>query len=380
MSVTYKDIDQLSQKSSVVGTEKLPVSDTEFITPAQITNKVATAAWFDPSITTMYWFASPANKSAFQADNTRTDLVLFSETIKFIANRILVLDSAGETSKSTIEDQTTLNITVNLTVQERSVMESSWRNISISPIDVVVYVDSGNTGNYTQYTTQHLNSVSTYTVDVRQPLVLGANKVKIHCSLTSDPTAIGELEYTVTMASEPYMVFVDQNVASICANNWGDGIGITRTQAASVTETQFGSTFNGNTSISSFDELVYFTGLSDRVPGYAFQNSSLRYVTFNTTTVGGSAFRTCPNLKRVDIGSNCTLIGNAAFYNSGSTSDKCTYIIRASAPPTLENVNAFTIGRVEKIYVPDSSVATYKATSKWSSFASVIDAISNYTG
>ena len=36
MSVTYKDIDQLSQKSSVAGTEKLPVSDTQYITPAQI--------------------------------------------------------------------------------------------------------------------------------------------------------------------------------------------------------------------------------------------------------------------------------------------------------------------------------------------------------
>lgn len=37
MSVTYKDIDDLSQKSSVAGTEKIPVSDTEYITPSQIT-------------------------------------------------------------------------------------------------------------------------------------------------------------------------------------------------------------------------------------------------------------------------------------------------------------------------------------------------------
>ena len=36
MSVTYKDIDQLSQKSTVAGTEKIPVSDTKYITPAQI--------------------------------------------------------------------------------------------------------------------------------------------------------------------------------------------------------------------------------------------------------------------------------------------------------------------------------------------------------
>lgn len=38
---TYKDINLLTQKSAVAGTEKLPVSDTEFITPDQIVADVA---------------------------------------------------------------------------------------------------------------------------------------------------------------------------------------------------------------------------------------------------------------------------------------------------------------------------------------------------
>lgn len=37
MAVTYKDIDLLTQKANVAGTEKLPVSETEYITPEQIT-------------------------------------------------------------------------------------------------------------------------------------------------------------------------------------------------------------------------------------------------------------------------------------------------------------------------------------------------------
>lgn len=41
MAVSYKDINQLTQKSSVAGTEKLPVSDTEYITPAQILSRGA---------------------------------------------------------------------------------------------------------------------------------------------------------------------------------------------------------------------------------------------------------------------------------------------------------------------------------------------------
>ena len=40
MAVTYKDINQLTQKSSVAGTEKLPVSDTQYITPSQIAGLV----------------------------------------------------------------------------------------------------------------------------------------------------------------------------------------------------------------------------------------------------------------------------------------------------------------------------------------------------
>lgn len=36
MAVSYKDINQLTQKSSVAGTEKIEISDTEYITPNQI--------------------------------------------------------------------------------------------------------------------------------------------------------------------------------------------------------------------------------------------------------------------------------------------------------------------------------------------------------
>lgn len=36
MAVTYKDINQLTQKPTVAGTEKIPVSDTQYITPSQV--------------------------------------------------------------------------------------------------------------------------------------------------------------------------------------------------------------------------------------------------------------------------------------------------------------------------------------------------------
>lgn len=36
MAITHKDINLLTQKATIAGTEKIPVSDTEYITPAQI--------------------------------------------------------------------------------------------------------------------------------------------------------------------------------------------------------------------------------------------------------------------------------------------------------------------------------------------------------
>jgi len=36
MTVVFKDIDLLNQKSTLAGTEKISVSDTEYITPNQI--------------------------------------------------------------------------------------------------------------------------------------------------------------------------------------------------------------------------------------------------------------------------------------------------------------------------------------------------------
>ena len=38
MSIIYKDINLLSQKASLEGTEKFPVSDTEYVTADQLAN------------------------------------------------------------------------------------------------------------------------------------------------------------------------------------------------------------------------------------------------------------------------------------------------------------------------------------------------------
>lgn len=72
---TYKDINLLTQKAAVAGTEKLPVSDTEYITPSQITSDFLpkTGGTIDNNKSTILILKSTGNVEecgmAFQRDN-----------------------------------------------------------------------------------------------------------------------------------------------------------------------------------------------------------------------------------------------------------------------------------------------------------------------
>lgn len=96
-------------------------------------------------------------------------------------------------------------------------------------------------------------------------------------------------------AREEYIIFADPVVGQICATNWGDGVGITPSQAAQVTT--IGTTFYNNANITSFKELLYFTGI---------------------TTLPANAFRYCTNLTTIGIPKNVTSSASTAFGNMSS--------------------------------------------------------------
>ena len=93
------------------------------------------------------------------------------------------------------------------------------------------------------------------------------------------------------------VTFADSNVKAICVNHWdtnGDGE-ISLDEAAAVTT--LSDYFKNNTSITSFDELIYFTGL---------------------TGIGNFAW--CSNLSSIKIPNTVTTIGTDAFAGCGLTS------------------------------------------------------------
>ena len=88
----------------------------------------------------------------------------------------------------------------------------------------------------------------------------------------------------------------------------------------------------------------------------------------NLVTLGQESFN-YNVIETIDIGENCTTINSKPF-------NYCTItnlIVRATTPPTLHN-NGLGVTPTH-IYVPSASVETYKTTSNWSTYASVIEAI-----
>ena len=130
--------------------------------------------------------------------------------------------------------------------------------------------------------------------------------------------------YVIYNPNALYIRFADPNVEAICVTNWSsDGIGLTTAEAAAVTNSQLGNTFQNNTDISAFDELRYFTGIT-RLNASAFNGaSSLTRVTIPSsisTFSNGSEFRACSSLAELTI--NAPFAFNATYSFNGCTALK----------------------------------------------------------
>ena len=97
---------------------------------------------------------------------------------------------------------------------------------------------------------------------------------------------------------------------------------------------------------------------------------SLRKITIpsNITTIKSGCFSYCRALSSITLPSSITTIEAQVFYNCyGLTAIH----IKATNPPTLSNVNAFSnISPNAVFYVPSASLNTYKTADNWSTYAS----------
>ena len=150
--------------------------------------------------------------------------------------------------------------------------------------------------------------------------------------------------------------FADANVKALCVQNWdtnGDGE-LSTSEAAVVTS--LGTVFKFNKSITSFNELVYFTGLNS-IGNDAFEFcSGLTSITIpeSVTSIGSSAFNYCSGLTSITIPSSMTNIGSYAFDNcSGLTSitiPSSVTSIGDAAFSYCESISSITVSSNNTVY------------------------------
>ena len=155
-----------------------------------------------------------------------------------------------------------------------------------------------------------------------------------------------------------YILFKDPVVEQICATNWGDGEHITPEQAAAVTD--IGTTFQGNTEITSFDELEKFGTTSLEAKSF-YQCSSLKSIDLTKIKqIGENVFNGCSSLdidlnmpsltkmnglggyfkgsgirKIVNLGSITTIEG---YFTNGGCFENCVNLEEVILPPTCVNL------------------------------------------
>lgn len=86
-------------------------------------------------------------------------------------------------------------------------------------------------------------------------------------------------------------------------------------------------------------------------------------------SIGYQAFVESTNLKTVVLPATIESIGSEAFWGCSNIT---SIICKAINPPTCDN---YTFGKVNKdipLYVPASSVSTYRTTDYWSNFTSIL--------
>jgi len=139
-----------------------------------------------------------------------------------------------------------------------------------------------------------------------------------------------------------------------------------------TTSLVFGSSVFSN--CYSLKEISLPPGNTSTFDGMFSNCSALESATLPTSLTSiSSVFMNCVAIKHIVISALITSIGSNAFFGTKSAD----YVFLRTTPPTIASDTFYGIPSSKKIYVPDDSVATYKAATNWTVWANYIHPISS---
>lgn len=153
--------------------------------------------------------------------------------------------------------------------------------------------------------------------------------------------------------------FEDLQVKAVCCKYWdtnNDGE-LSYEEAASISNIYLDYAFEKNTTITSFNELSFFTGVTEIYSAF-YSCSNLWKISLpdNLTVINNTSFRDCANLTTIKMGNSVVHIGDNAF-------NGCTSLKNIQLSNTLESIgtNAFLDCSFKSIIIPDSvtSIGNY---------------------
>ena len=123
--------------------------------------------------------------------------------------------------------------------------------------------------------------------------------------------------------NDEIIVFADASVKSLCVTNWdSDGDGeLSYAEAQAVKS--IGTVFSSNETITSFDELQYFSSISSLSMDAFYYCTHLKSIVLpaSVKSIGKYAFSWCSNLQQIVLSDALESIASMAFYNCSSLSE-----------------------------------------------------------
>ena len=211
------------------------------------------------------------------------------------------------------------------------------------------------------------------------------------------------------------ITFADEKVKEICVNNWdsnGDGE-LNKSEAMSVRDLE--RVFRDNESITSFNELQYFTLGLKNIQNHEFSNcKNLTSIIIpnSVRSIGYYAFEECVNLTSITLPNSLSLIGDYAFSGCMNLTSinipnsvtnitqyafrNCTNLTSVTIPKSVTSIGRYAFSgcglkevysyieepfRLYKVfrspdatlYVPAGTKAKYEATEGWNEFKNIVE-------